>query len=97
MRLLFAIIFLLIDRADQLSWRRIGGAGNAADEARLVARDALESHEFGGEMVAVDGFFRSGTDGAWQVAVAAARIADRLRSDALHLQQQSEKIERGIR
>ena len=34
-------------------------------------------------MVAVDGFLGAGTDGTRQVAVAAARIADGFRSNAL--------------
>ena len=43
-------------------------------------------------MVAVDGFLGAGTDGAGQVAIAAAGIADRLRPDTLfpHINKQTQ-------
>jgi hypothetical protein len=62
---------------------RSGRTSDAADETRFVAGDALESRKLGGEVVAVDGFLGAGTDGTRQVAVAAARIADGFRSNAL--------------
>ena len=81
-----------VGRRRRKSWSSGWRAGDATDETRLVACDALESHELGGEVVAVDGFLGAGTDGAGQVAIAAAGIADRLRPDTLfpHINKQTQ-------
>lgn len=62
---------------------RIGTAEAAADEPGFVAGDALEGHELGREVITMDGFLGAGADGAGEVAEASARVADRLRADAL--------------
>ena len=61
-----------------------GVAGAAANQSGLVAVHALERHELGGEVVAVDRFLAAVAHRARQVAVAAAVVADRLRTHSLH-------------
>ena len=59
------------------------GADVAADQAGLVAVDAFQSHELGGEMVAVDRFLAAVAHRTRQVTEAPAAVADCLLSNAL--------------
>ena len=86
--MLFLLLLLICFEWEEEEEEEEGGGGSfcadvAADEAGLVAVDAFQSYEFGGEMVAVDRFLAAVANRTRQIAEAAAAVTDRLLSNAL--------------